>query len=609
MDLSRFSIDRALMASADADSTYLSVFYEKLLSGLFEKNENLFVKTDIQREREKIFIFPAFHWLTQQKTDPEKDKVLFWAGDDAAAEKAYRCAVELASTLPDKMRIARLSDETSGDDSIGAASLVFATAQSFLDALPSGTIVPRQFGFVVADQVETIAELPGETLRKILGHLLPSWERKTLVVAGKNTPKAKNFAWDFADNPQEMKLSEAIGYASTTQTVSHDVQEKDKIRFLLQLLSQGEGLHMCVFCNLKSTAIELSKRISMNGVASDYIAGNLTPDRKNQIVSRALAWKGAKNPARGAESEGTEPADATQPSLSAGAAESGGAAQLSLSASRFPEDSFVLVMTDDGAKGLNRPEFPVVVNHDIPLEPELYAERLNFLKRQDPSARLYNLVCERYMYGVPAIERLTDASLAIRPLDSETKLPEDFSEGKVIEMPAPRQRDRMGGRRSDGFPSRGGRNVDRADGRSDSRGRGVDRSTGMRRREMPHAERLEKARPEKTREREKPRVENMYAMSMEERMALYKKKYGKLLNQPGKEEASAKRRNGPYPTPHAQTQRGKGGGGPASGGGNSSGARANDEPTVQPGRPEVVESEKPRGFFGKLQDFFGPKKE
>ena len=42
------------------------------------------------------------------------------------------------------------------------------------------------------------------------------------------------------------------------------------------------------------------------------------------------------------------------------------------------------------------------------------------------------------MYGIPAIERMIDASLSVVPLDAGIALPEDSSAGKMIEMPEPR---------------------------------------------------------------------------------------------------------------------------------------------------------------------------
>jgi len=579
MDLSRFSIDTALFSGADADNAYRSIFYDRLLAGLFENDENLFVKTDIQKDREKIFAFPALYWLTGTSRPREKEKVLYLCFDEEAAAAAFAGAVEMSSPVRDRVRLALLSADNAGGEEVKNADLLFSAVRTFFDLLPSDTIAPRRFGFVIADQAEQTAELTGEILRKLQGFLLPSWERKTLVIAGKYTPRAKNFAWDFADNPRELKLGETMGYAGTMATISRDIAEADKLRFILHLLSEGEEHHLCVFCNLKSAAEELSARLTMNGVAADYIGGNLNPDRKNQIVTKALTWKGSRHTATTGTGLGS--AEGGSGTVEAEAETEAPRALAPAPQSRFPADSFVLVLTDEGSKGIERSEFSVVVNHDIPLEPEFYFERLNFLKRQDPSARLYNLVCERYMYGLPAIERLTDASLEVKPLEADIVLPEDLSVGKAIPVPESRFRgrddrrgrdprgegrrgsrdeSRAGPRRSESDRDRRPQNPDRGRGpevgpvspardRGPLRDAGQDAGRGVAR---ARTGRKEGSRRPEAERRESGAAADPYAMSMEERLALYKKKYGRRVEQavPGSGAGRAER-GGPGRSPAA----------------------------------------------------------
>ncbi|MFA5852769.1 MAG: hypothetical protein WC820_08710 [Spirochaetales bacterium] len=636
MDLSRFSIDAALFSSAEASNAYRSVFYERLLSGLIEKDENLFVRTDIQKEREQIFAFPALYWLTRIGRAAERGRALYLCFDDVAAAAACEAAVRMANGNA-LVKPALLVAGNEESEEVKGATLLFATVQTFHDLLPSGLFMPRDFGFVIADQAEQIAELPGEFLRKLQGNLLPSWERKSLIIANKHTPKAKNFAWEFGDSPREIKLGETMGYAGTTSTISRDIKEADKIGFILQLLVEGENRHLCVFCNLKSTAAELSARMALNGVTADYIAGNLNPDRKNQIVTKALAWTGQRRPSELAVDEAPANAD-------------GGASEVAVappapvtasgSASRFAADSFVLVLTDDGAKGLSRPEFITVVNYDLPLEPEFYFERLNFLKRQDPSARLYNLVCERYMYGLPAIERMIDASLSVVPLDPDVVLPEDLSAGKTIEMPEPRFRGR--GDRHGGDDRRGGGDRYERPNRPERPDRPPE---GHDRVERERPERPERSPAARTEARRAPSpggprrdatdrggVSNPYAMSMEERLALYKKKYGKQLEQgpSGQPGGDPRRRGRPGAgprNPDAAPRGGRQAGGRGPRRDEQAGARPLSEgrgadkvaapplePTARSEQPKpeteaVIRNDKARGLLGKLQDFFGSHKD
>lgn len=514
MDLSRFDIDRELAAATAADSSFFSVFFEKLLSGLFENGENLSVRTDLAGEKaRKVFIFPLLYWIARSGADPERGKALFLAPDADEARLAYEYAASISGALSERFGVCLAADGTCPEEGTGEARLVVATMQGLIDASAAGKLNPRQFGFVGVLGAETIAEMPGDLVRKAQGLLLPSWERRSLIIAGKNTPRGKNFAWDFADNPKEMRLAEAIGYAGSLRADSFDIEEKDKIRFVLSLARNEPDARICVFCNLKSTATELSKRLEINGVATDYIVGNLALDRKKQIVAKAL------------------------------------------------EKAFVLVLTDEGSKGIEKACFPVVVNHDIPLEPEVYTERLSFLDRESGSAKLCNLVCERYMFGIPAIERLIDASLNVRPLDAAVELPEDKSAGMVIEIAprlprgrydrrAPGHEGREGGERGESRERREGGERE-AGGHGSGSGREGPR--GAPRREeanrggkprAPEARQEGRGRQKESREGASPDAAALYAMSMEERLAMYRKKYGQAFSAGTQEAAGGKQAKG-----------------------------------------------------------------
>lgn len=611
MDLSRFSIQDKLRGNADIGSTYLSVFYEKLLAGLFEENENLLVRTDIQKDRNQIFMFPVFHWLTQSNRADGNFRALYVVDSEEKLRQAVAAAAGLDAGLEGQISVVALESGTEVPPGTEGASLVIVSMQTLFDLAsrpnPGEGIAPRHFGFVVIDAAEKIAELPDEQLRAVQGHLLPSWERKTLVVEGKSTPRAKAFAWDIADNPKEVRLQESIGLVGTIKTVSYEIKEGEKLRFVLGLAADPSIRHICLFCNLKSTAIELYKRLEMNGVPTDYIAGALQPARKRQILEKALS----------------DAAELPEPESMDTAMAAGTMAAENEGATMATPKAFVLVLTDDGAKDMEKVGFPIVVNFDIPLEPEFYAERLGFLDQRNTEACLYNLACERYMYGIPAIKRSLDPGLTLVPFVGLEKLPEDASEGVPIRRESPWDEDRPGGdRRRDGRRQDGRRSDDRErDGRgrrSDGR-RGEARDRSEPRSQTPYAARRQKAydRPSQAAQTGKPAGRrfsedasrdlpsggaDLYSMSMEERMALYRKKYG----------ANLPRQNHAPEIPPSSSEaplQGLPAGSPSdadrsSGTGSSSGAApAQNQDTAK------HENEKGRSFLDKLHGLWGNQRE
>jgi len=75
----------------------------------------------------------------------------------------------------------------------------------------------------------------------------------------------------------------------------------------------------------------------------------------------------------------------------------------------------VLVLTDEGGSGLPGSWASVLVNWDLPLEGEPYLARLEHLDASADGARVYNFVCERYSFGLPAIERVLGTRLQTQP--------------------------------------------------------------------------------------------------------------------------------------------------------------------------------------------------
>jgi hypothetical protein len=98
---------------------------------------------------------------------------------------------------------------------------------------------------------------------------------------------------------------------------------------------------------------------------------------------------------------------------------------------------------------------------------------------------------------------------------------------------------------------------------------------------------------------------------MEERLALYRKKYGKRLDQAP---AAAGPRGGGKTDPRRKGHRAPQGPGQQAESAEAATRKPEARPETMPGRQEPEPSapaggEKPRGIFGKLQDLFGAHKE
>jgi ATP-dependent RNA helicase RhlB len=434
MDFQRFGIDpRLAQAASDLPTGFF--YYEKMLTHAVAGEENVCVKISIDNGREEVLLLPALQWILSG----EGRKVLVAAADEAGVERFAAATLRLGSgSALGACRLvpAAPSSEEGSSDEEGAAGprldgdpLAQVLVGSVDTLLAAHGLDLRAYGFLVADGLERLAEFPPEDIRRFCSSLLPSWERRSVLACAKFTIKAKNLAWDLADNPSEVSIE---GEAAKAQSVAKEtwrLPTESKLRFLLGLVARERPERLCVFCNLRDTAADVARRLAANGVSTDSILGPLSEERKFALIEKFRAG-----------------------------------------------DCTCLALSDEGAEGLTPGVFPLVVNYDIPLEPELFVKRLEMLDRSAPGAKIVSLACDRYIVGLPAVEQYIDAKLEALPAGEEMLTAVDrsgpASGDRKPRGESPRSDGNKGERRRDGQRRRDGRPRDdgrRDEGRRDGR--------------------------------------------------------------------------------------------------------------------------------------------
>ncbi|MDR1446868.1 MAG: DEAD/DEAH box helicase [Treponema sp.] len=164
-----------------------------------------------------------------------------------------------------------------------------------------------------------------------------------------------------------------------------------------------------------------------------------------------------------------------------------------------------LVATDVAARGLDIEGLALVVNYDLPVEAENYVHRIGRTARAGKTGKAITLASEQDVYELPAIEKYIGKKIPAL-ISGKDLQGEDKSEGQRIRTEFA------------GF------------GRDD-RGRGRRNREPVRRerhgeRDRPPGARSENRKPRQDEKRPAGQeIENLAALSFEERMARYKQKY------------------------------------------------------------------------------------
>ncbi|OHD18109.1 MAG: hypothetical protein A2Y38_09910 [Spirochaetes bacterium GWB1_59_5] len=479
--------------------------------------------------------------------------------------------------------------------------VIIGTPGRIIDFVEQGKMLLRDVGFLVVDEADRMFDMGFiDDLRKLLRYLPPPKERQTFLFSATLNFRIKNLAWEYMDEPKEIIIeAETVTVDLVTQELYH-VGSDEKFRVLLGLLARDKPKSALIFCNQKFKAEEISRRLGINGYECEYIMGDLPQAKRLQVIERLKAGKLA-----------------------------------------------LLVATDVAARGLDVNALDMVINYDVPADPESYVHRIGRTARAGAAGKAITLACEKFVYGLPAIEKYIEVKIPVFPVSPEL-FGEDKSSGIRFGHAHDRARpgsDRVGGRSGSSFGGSGhgdrhgrpaqehgarrgpiphGERSSGAGGRDSgypSRGPGPGpRNQAARGPQTgPHPDRPDLRRPpEQVRQTETQRPvqggRDPYAVSSDERMKRYKDKYSGERSRPQEQAQSGPPRGGRQPQAQRQGDVGNNAGGsrPGRSGGQpdrrGEGRSRQAQPQAQspqPAKPAV----KKTGLLDKIKRIFGKNKD
>ncbi len=471
--------------------------------------------------------------------------------------------------------------------------VIIGTPGRIIDFVEQGKMLLRDVGFLVVDEADRMFDMGFiDDLRKLLRYLPPPKERQTFLFSATLNFRIKNLAWEYMDEPREIVIeAETVTVDLVTQELYH-VGSDEKFRVLLGLLARDKPKSALIFCNQKFKAEEISRRLGINGYECEYIMGDLPQAKRLQVIERLKAGK------------------------------------LSM-----------LVATDVAARGLDVNALDMVINYDVPADPESYVHRIGRTARAGASGKAITLACEKFVYGLPAIEKYIEVKIPVFPVSPEL-FGEDKSSG--IRFGHAHDRARPG---SDRVAGRGGSSFG-GSGHGDRHGRSA-QEHGVRRGPVSHGpgqgprsqavrgsqsgarpDRPDLRRPpEQSRQAETQRPvqggRDPYAVSSDERMKRYKDKYSGNQSRPqGQDQAQGSApRGGRQPQGQRQAEAANNAGSSRPGSsrpgrsGGQQGRRGENRPVqTQPQKPQAQSTQpaspaKKTGLLDRIKRIFSKNKD
>lgn len=301
--------------------------------------------------------------------------------------------------------------------------IAIGTPGRLIDFISSGKLSLLDVDTLVIDEADRLFDMGFyPDLRKILRKMIKPEKRQTMLFSATMSQRVAHLAWEFMNESVEIEIDpERITVDEIEQLLFH-VSSAEKFKLLLGILDRYKPANAIIFTNTKDMTVRLAKRLDINGYHAEYIMGDLPQKKRLKIID----------------------------SIKQGELE-------------------ILVATDVAARGLHIDDLDMVINYDIPEDPENYVHRIGRTARAGKSGKAVTLACEKFVFGLEAVEEFISRKIPVEWADEELLNFEDKSASmRIMGL------ERNTGRRSERSRS-GGRSSSKTGGRSAGR-----RSSGSR---------------------------------------------------------------------------------------------------------------------------------
>lgn len=250
--------------------------------------------------------------------------------------------------------------------------IVVATPGRLIDYIKQKVFSPRQIEFLVIDEADRMFDMGFvRDLRFILKSLPPYNRRQSMLFSATLSYSVMELAYEHMNDPQPVFVAPTEITVKKIDQVLYHVGNDAKLTLLLGLLDKEVWNRILIFANTRMCVEMLADRLGANQYAAVGITGDVTQKKRLSIMQRFKAG-----------------------------------------------ETKILVATDVASRGIHVEDIDIVINYDVPQDPEDYVHRIGRTGRAGKEGRAITLACEKYIYNLESIEKLIEQRItAIHPDD------------------------------------------------------------------------------------------------------------------------------------------------------------------------------------------------
>ena len=256
--------------------------------------------------------------------------------------------------------------------------IIIATPGRLIAHLASGVIKLEHVEYLVLDEADRMLDMGFyEDLIRIIG-FLPE-KRQTMLFSATMPGKIRKLANTILKDPEQINIALSQPAVGILQQV-YMVHDHQKIKLITDLLKDGNHTSVLVFASRKETVKELNRTLKKAGVKAEAFHSDLEQEQRETILR-------------------------------------------SFKARQLP----VIIGTDVLSRGIDVEGISLVINFDVPPDPEDYIHRIGRTARAETTGTAITFVNERDQKRFASIESLIGKEI------NRIALPEELGEAPLYQ--------------------------------------------------------------------------------------------------------------------------------------------------------------------------------
>jgi ATP-dependent RNA helicase RhlB len=282
----------------------------------------------------------------------------------------------------------------------GPVDIIVATPGRLLDFNRQHDLALNKVEVMIIDEADRMLDMGFiPDVRKIIHSTPQKGKRQTLLFSATLTEAITRLAAQWTRDPVVVEIQPEQIAVDTVDQIVYNVTTGDKLALLLNIILGKNLERVLVFCNRRDEVRKLSGLLTMYGVNSSILSGEVPQKKRLQRLNEFKAGK-----------------------------------------------INVLVATDVAGRGIHIEGMDHVINYKLPHDPEDYVHRIGRTGRAGAAGTSISFADERDAFFIPAIEDFMERKLpCIEPEEDWLVMPAKVPGKKVPDYdqkkrPSPRKR-------------------------------------------------------------------------------------------------------------------------------------------------------------------------